>query len=189
MAADLPPAWPADALEVGRIGEAWGLRGDFRVLPFADPPDALSAARHWHLRPPADRIHVPAGAAPLLPSLRVSTLRQQGDGYVASSPDVADRTAAEALRGARVFVSRAQFPAAGDDEYYWADLIGMSVVIREGEALGAVVDLLDNGAQSVLRVRPVDADAGERLIPFVAAYVDSVGLAERRIVVDWGLDY
>jgi 16S rRNA processing protein RimM len=61
------------------------------------------------------------------------------------------------------------------------------VVNRQGERLGVVADLLDTGAHSVLRVQPAVGD--ERLIPFVAAYVDDVNLAERRITVDWGLDY
>jgi 16S rRNA processing protein RimM len=106
---------------------------------------------------------------------------------------VTDRTGAEALRGARVFVSRASFPTAEPDEYYWVDLIGMSVVNLQGEALGTVVSLLDTGPHSVLRIAPPGADpndeAAQRLVPFVAAYVSDVSLADKRITVDWGLDY
>ena len=91
-----------------------------------------------------------------------------------------------AREGARVFVGRASFPTAGADEYYWVDLIGCAVVNREGADLGSVVDLLDTGAHSVLRVLQGET---ERLIPFVAAYVDAVDLPARRITVDWGLDY
>jgi 16S rRNA processing protein RimM len=181
--------WPPDALEVGRIGEAWGLKGGFRVLPYADPPEALMAASRWHLKGPSDDAHVAAGAPKLPPSLAISSLRSQGDGFVAVSPDVADRTAAEALRGARIFVARSSFPTVGADEYYWADLIGMTVRNRDDAVLGEVVGLLDTGPQSVLRVRGEDARDEERLIPFVSAFVDSVDLAGRRIVVDWGLDY
>ncbi len=189
MSADLPSDWPIDALEVGRIGEAWGLKGGFRVLTYADPPEALIAAPRWHLQSPADQVHVAVGAARLRPSLRISSLRAQAGGYVAISPDVADRTAAESLRGARIFVARSSFPAVGADEYYWADLIGLAVRNRDDVDLGEVVGLMDTGAQSVLRVQSADASAGERLIPFVAAFVDSVDLPARRIVVDWGLDY
>ncbi len=61
--------------------------------------------------------------------------------------------------------------------------------------MGEVVDLIDNGAHCVLCVQPARAAAAAalpargELIPFVAAYVDQVDLAGRRIVVDWGLDY
>ena len=189
MGVDASPDWPVDALEVGRIGEAWGLKGGFRIQPFADPPEALSAAKRWFLQSPAGAIHLPLGATRLPSSLRISSMRAQADGYVAVSPDVADRTAAEALRGARVFVPRSGFPAVGIDEYYWTDLIGLAVINRDDVELGKVVGLLDTGPQSVLRVQPDVAADAERLIPFVSAFVDSVDLSAGRIVVDWGLDY
>ena len=116
-------------------------------------------------------------------------MRTGGDGLIASSPGVPDRTAAEALRGARIFIARSQFPKPGTDEFYWADLIGLAVVNREGLTLGSVVGLLDTGPHSVLRIQPPAADGEEVLIPFVSAYVDSVDLPTRRIVVDWGPDY
>jgi 16S rRNA processing protein RimM len=105
---------------------------------------------------------------------------------LAAAQEVPDRDAAEALRGARVFVARSSFPTAAQDEYYWVDLIGCAVFNRDGVALGRVADLTDTGAHSVLHVVQ---DDDERLIPFVAAYVDAVDLAARRIDVDWGLDF
>jgi 16S rRNA processing protein RimM len=95
------------------------------------------------------------------------------------------------MRGARVFVGRASFPTPDPDEFYWVDLIGLDVVNREGVVLGSVVGLLDTGPHSVLRVMPPgeSKEDAERLIPFVGAYVDTVSLEQRRITVDWGLDY
>jgi 16S rRNA processing protein RimM len=125
--------------------------------------------------------------------LRVTSAREHGGVIVATVQDVTDRNAAEALIGSRVFVSRASFPTAGKDEFYWVDLIGLDVVNRSGESLGKVADLMDSGAQTVLRTVTAtdgpDQPEVERLIPFVAAYVDDVDLERRRIVVDWGLDY
>ncbi|MCE9659131.1 MAG: ribosome maturation factor RimM [Burkholderiales bacterium] len=179
--------WPADALEVGRIGDAWGLKGWFKVLSYASPPEALLSARRWHLQAGHQ-----APAVLRLPGvLEIREVREHGDGIVAFAAGIDDRTAAEALRGARIFVPRSSFPKAGADEFYWADLIGLAVVSREGVALGDVVGLIDTGPHSVLRVAPPGAAAAaeERLIPFVAAYVDTVDLAARKIVVDWGLDF
>jgi 16S rRNA processing protein RimM len=187
VASDASSAWPDDALEVGRIGEAWGLRGDFRVLAYADPPLALLAASRWYLRA-ADEPR-PSAGPPMPQVLEISSVRSRGDGYVASSPAVTDRTAAEALRGARIFVGRSQFPEPAADEFYWTDLIGMAVVDRAGVALGSVAGLLDNGVQSILRVAPTSAGAEELLIPFVSIYVEQVDLAARRITVDWASDY
>jgi 16S rRNA processing protein RimM len=180
-ATSTPPAeFPVDAVEVGRIVGAWGVKGCFKVQPFATDPQALFSSKRWYLRAG----DVPGHAPP--PLLRVTTAREQGGMVVAGAQEVPDREAAEALKGAHVFVPRSSFPTAGDDEYYWVDLIGCTVVNREGQVLGSVADLLDTGVHSVLCVR---RDGPERLIPFVAAYVDEVDLAARRIVVDWGLDF
>jgi len=107
--------------------------------------------------------------------------------------DVADRNQAEALKGARIFVPRSSFPTAGTDEYYWVDLLGLDVVNREGLALGQVKDLMSTGPQTVLVLALASDEAGkpavERMIPFVAAFVDNVDLPGRLITVDWQLDY
>mgnify|MGYP000432144635 CR=1 FL=1 len=98
--------------------------------------------------------------------------------------------AAELLRGARIFLSRTDFPAAQDGEYYWVDLIGLEVINREGVSLGEVRDLLSTGPQTVLVLQQEQGDKPiERMIPFVAAFVDQVDLAGRRITVDWQPDY
>ncbi len=172
--------FPADAVEVGRVLGAWGIKGWIKVQAFASDPQALFSTKRWHLRAPDG-----PGVTPP-PLLRVTESREQGDFVVAGAQEVPDRNAAEALRGARVFVSRSSFPTAGADEYYWVDLIGCAVTNRDGVALGTVADLIDTGAHSVLRV--VQGD-DERLIPFVAAYIDTVDLLTRSITVDWGLDF
>ena len=190
---DLP--WPDDAVEVGRIVGAWGLKGWIKVHPFASDPQALFSSRRWFLKPPEEgAVKRPAAASAThaLPTLlKISQAKEHGDGVVALAQDVADRDHAEALRGARVFVARSSFPTPDPDEFYWVDLIGLDVVNREGERLGTVAGLIDTGPHSVLRVAPGPdaAEADERLIPFVGAYVDDVSLALRRITVDWGLDY
>lgn len=186
------PDMPADAIEVGVVVGPWGIKGAFKVHAHATDPQALFSSRRWFLQPPVS-LGPRRPALPLL--LRVTQAREQGGVVVAVAQEVPDRAAAESLHGARVFVSRSSFPTAGDDEYYWVDLIGLSVLNREGVTLGTVVDLIDTGAHSVLRVRRPDvapdsaAELAERLLPFVAAYIDSVDLAARLIRVDWGLDY
>ena len=191
-------AWPDDAVEVGVVTGAWGIKGGIRVKPFSKGADALFASSRWFIRPPeAAALALPTqAAAPRFPPLLSITLSKvQGDAVVATAQELPDRNAAEAMRGARLFIARSNFPTAGDGEFYWIDLIGLAVSNRQGEALGEVVGLIDTGPHSVLRLRPAGAPAGaegeasERMIPFVAAFIDSVSLAERRISVDWGLDY
>ena len=182
--------FPADAVEVARIVGAWGIKGWFRVQPHAKDPQALFSSRRWFLRPPEGHPGRPHPGVPAVPALlRIAEAREHGDDVVASAREVADRDQAEALRGARIFVARSSFPTAAEGEFYWVDLIGLQVYNRDGALLGEVAGLLDNGAQSVLQVRSAVPASPERLIPFVAAHVDRVDLAARRIDVDWGLDY
>ena len=182
---------PADAIEVGRIADAWGIKGWFKVFPYSANPEALFSSKRWYLLPAEKGAKTFSG--PQL--LRVREAKEHSGTVVASAQDVDDRNAAEALRGARIFVARSSFPTAAKDEYYWIDLIGLDVVNREGMALGRVTELLTAGPQTVLVLSYEQPDAegaskpAERLIPFVSAFVDDVNLPARRITVDWQPDY
>lgn len=191
VAGSTDPAFPEDAIEVGRVVDAWGVKGWIKVQPFASDPQALFSSKRWFVKPPEDAVlkRLDAKASRYPPLLKIVQAKEHGEVVVAQAQEVEDRSGAEALRGARIFIGRSSFPTAGTDEYYWVDLIGLAVVNRQGDALGTVVGLIDTGPHSVLRVQPADPNAEERLIPFVAAYVDDVSLADKRITVDWGLDY
>lgn len=196
QALDDGEVWPDDAVEVGRVVDAWGVKGGLKVLPFSSDPQALFCTKRWFLQPAEpqglQRPGSPDSARLKRPRfLKVLQAREQGEVIVVTADGVDDRNTAESLKGARVFVSRSAFPTPSDDEFYWVDLMGLDVINREGQALGRVVDLLDTGPHCVLRCESPGADGKpvERLIPFVSAYIDSVSLTERRIVADWGLDY
>ena len=101
-----------------------------------------------------------------------------------------DRDAAALFRGRDVAIPREAFPAAGENEFYWADLIGLEVVNEQDEKLGRVTEVFETGASDVLVVQGRDGEAEkERLIPFLESVVRKVDLPGRVIRVDWGLDY
>jgi 16S rRNA processing protein RimM len=190
LRAETESSWPADAVEVGAVIDAYGLKGWLKIAPHAQDGSALlSAKRWWLVKGREGQAHREYHSA-----ARMSA-KIHGDSVVGQLSGVADRDAAMRLRGARVYVSRAEFPAPEADEYYWVDLIGLDVANEAGVELGKVADLIDNGAQSVLRVTYASADkdgkpaTGERLIPFVGVFVKTVDLAAKRIVVDWEADY
>ncbi len=181
-----PAELPADAIEVGRIADAWGVKGWFKVLPHSASPEALFSSKRWYLLPSERGAKTFSGTV----LLRVREAKEHSDTVVASAQEIDDRSAAESLRGARIFIARSSFPTAATDEYYWVDLIGLQVVNREGVALGRVKELLSTGPQTVLVIEYVDdGKALERMIPFVGAYIDDVDLAARQITVDWQPDY
>lgn len=190
-----PSILPEDAVEVGRILDAWGVKGWLKILPHSTDPEALLAAQSWYLQAPEAKFRPGFSFFSGTVSLQVEESKIHSGSVVVKIAGLDDRTQAEALRGARIFLPRSSFPAASADEYYWVDLIGLNVVNREGLALGCVRDLMTTGPQSVLCIEydsPQDDGSSiraERLIPFVAAYVDKVDIAGQSITVDWQPDY
>ena len=187
MNAAAEPGFPEDAVEVGRILGAWGIKGGLRVKAFASDPQALFTTPIWFLRPP-EAAPLQTHAVARLTHLSVTQVREQGDAVVVTAQDLDDRNAAEALRGFRVYVARSSFPKPSEGEFYWVDLIGLSVLNREGTALGEVVGLIETGPHCVLRIQAALAGSEECLIPFVDAYVDRVDMPGRCITVDWDLE-
>lgn len=183
-----PAPLPDDAVEVARVAGGWGVKGWLKLQPHSAQPEALFSSKRWYLQ--ASERGPKTFDGTLL--LKVREAREHSGGVVAQVQDIADKDAADALKGARVFVSRSSFPTAQADEYYWVDLIGLDVVNREGVALGQVRELLSTGPQTVLVLEQPGAEGGkpvERMVPFVSAYVDKVDLPGRCITVDWQPDY
>ena len=185
-----PVDLPADAIQVGRIADAWGLKGWFKVLPHSADPEALFSSKRWYLQP-TERGKAAFTGTQLM---RIREAKVHSDTIVAVAHDMEDRDIAEALKGSRIFIPRSSFPTPELDSYYWVDLLGLSVVNREGIELGIVKDLMATGPQTVLVIEYTEnigdgEKTQERMIPFVSHYVDDVNLAEKRITVDWQPDY
>lgn len=171
---------PDDLTQVGYVSGPFGVTGSIRVTPFSSDADGLLNVKTWWLDKPS------------LHAVQVRTAKMHGGDVVAQLAGLLGRDAAEALKGAAVSIPRSQFPQLEDNEFYWADLIGLDVVNLQGEALGQVTDMMHNGAQSILRITPVANEgekAPERLIPFVDQFVKTVDQTAKTITVDWGLDY
>lgn len=192
MSALAPSSLPDDAVEVGRVIDAWGVKGWLKVQPHSKDPIALLQAKAWYLQAPQARFSPGFRAFEGTVTLSIAQVRMHADAMVAQVEGLDDRSGAEALKGARIFLPRAEFPATQADEYYWVDLLGLEVVNRQGQVLGQVRDLMATGPTSVLVLSPPPDDAvsaekpgPELLIPFVSVYVDAVDLQGRRITVDW----
>jgi len=181
-------ALPDDAIEVGAIVDAYGLKGWVKIAPHAHAGhggDAMLAAKRWWLVKGNER-----------KSVRCLQSKVHSDTVVAHFAGCNDRDLAYALRGHSIYVLRSDFPKlTGEDEFYWVDLIGLEVVNEANVALGQVANMIDNGAHSIMRVefpttgKDGSPATGERLIPFVGVYVKTVDQAARKIVVDWDVDY
>lgn len=183
-------ALPDDSVEVGRVLDAWGIKGWLKILPHSPDPEALFSAKSWFLQAPDAKFRPGFNAFTGTVTIAVDEAKTHSDSVVAKIGGLDAREDAEALRGCRIFLPRSAFPKAAKDEYYWVDLIGLDVINREGEALGLVKELLSTGPQTVLVMEyELDGKTAERMIPFVSVYVDEVDIAAKRIQVDWQTDY
>jgi 16S rRNA processing protein RimM len=156
---------------MGVVGAPHGVRGAVRVKSFTDEPEAI--ARYGVLEDES-------GAKRF--TLRV-TATVKGDGMViAQLSGIADRDQAEALRGLRLYAPRAALPPPGEDEFYYADLVGLAAVLDSGEPLGKVVAVHDFGAGDVIEIARTKGQPV--LVPFTRAAVPVVDLATGRVVID-----
>jgi len=164
---------------MGRVAGPYGVKGWLKILPLTAGAETLLSYPQWWLRRRGNETDWLACA--------LQAGRTHGNTLLVQLAGLADREAAAIYAGGDVGVARSALPAAREGEVYWADLVGLAVVNREGESLGRVVAVQDYGAHPVLQVK--DGDDAARLIPFVAAYVDSVDVPAGRIEVDWRKDY
>lgn len=155
---------PVDRVALAAVAGAHGVKGEVRLKLFSDSIDSL-ACHEKLLVGGTER--------------RLLSVRAGGSTAVARFEGVADRTAAEALRGQLVEVDRDLLPPLEEGEYYHADLIGLQCVDRNGAAVGTVVAVENFGAGDLLEVEQPD---GKRsLIPFRPDIAD---LADGRIALD-----
>lgn len=175
---------PPDLVELGLLRGAYGLQGWTHVQPHSGDAQVLRSARHWWLFGPRTDDAPGLDLKKCRGTVEISTVRAQGAGLVAKWPGCEDPEAAQAMKGWRIAVSRAQFPRLPKGQFYWVDLIGTQVVNRSGLVLGTVLGLRNYGAHDLLEVEHAGA-ATPVLIPMVAAYLDGIDLPEGRIRVDW----
>lgn len=144
------------------IAGAHGIKGEVRLKLFAESLDSL--AKHKVFA---------AERGGTVQTLTLQSMRPDKAGAIARFAEIADRTAAEALRGMTLGVSRDALPALGDGEFYHADLIGRAVVSTEGADVGKVVAVENFGAGDILEI--VKPDGKTFMVPFNPNAVPEVG--------------
>ncbi len=164
------PSW----VEIGRVVGAHALRGEVRVRYFGDGPDLLLDSEYvWLGEHRDDRAAVRYGV--------IGGGTGRGGEVRLALEGVADRNAAEALRGRLVLLDRDDLEALGDDEFYWHELIGCSVATDTGLEIGVVRAIWDSGRHDML---VVDGSQGRQvLIPTAREIMTTVDRAARRILV------
>ena len=167
------PAEERKSVLIGHISGVHGIQGWVKIHSLTEPREAIFEYQPWLLGESQEEIRIKQG-------------KKQGKYLAALLENVNDRDQAENLVNRPIAVYRDQFPELPEDEFYWADLLGLAVSLEDGTKLGIIEKMLATGANDVMVV----TGDRERLIPFVhGQYVKKVNLEEGIIVVDWDPDF
>lgn len=165
------PAQPGSAdnrVCVGVLVSAHGIRGQVRIKSFTEDPELLDA-----YGPLQDE----AGTK----TYQVSVVGRAKGVIICTIQGVEDRTAAEKLRGLKLYLDRSVLPKLDEDEFYHSDLIGLTARFADGTVVGRVTALYDFGAGDVMELHGLEG--GVAVIPFTRASVPEIKIAQGEVVV------
>jgi 16S rRNA processing protein RimM len=154
---------------LGRIAGAHGIRGEVLIKSFTAAPEDIGA-------------YGALGTKDGSRAFEITGARATPKGVVARLQGIVDRNAAEALKGIDLYIARDRLPPTSDDEFYYADLVGMTAVGSDGATLGEIVAVQNFGAGDLLEVR-LTAGGRTELFPFTDDVVPEVDIAARRVTV------
>lgn len=167
-----------DLVVLGKLGAVYGINGWLKVNSYTENPEGIFSYKPWQIQSQGQWRQV-----------QVASWKRHSNGLIVKLDGVNDRDQAQLLVNAEIAVAQALLPQLDDGEFYWKDLMGMSVVNEAGYDFGVVDDLMETGSNDVLVVKANKTDAfgqKERLIPFLTdSVVKSVDHTQRRIIVDW----
>lgn len=160
---------------MGYIKGVFGIKGWLKIAANTEYSDSLLDYPEWQLVKDGKTVSVTLEAGKVVNG----ELQVKFEG-------IDDRDLAFSLRGYTIEIPREAFAPTEEGEYYWADLVGMTVTNKDNAILGKVSNLMETGANDVL---VVNGKYGQILIPFVSQYVETVDTGSKTIIADWGLDY
>ena len=155
----------ADRVLLGVVAAPHGVRGLVRIKSFTEDPMAVAA-------------YGPLSDESGKKEYRVEVLSAARGAVLARIEGVADRNAAEAIRGLRLYVERERLPATGEREWYEADLVGLAAFGKDGRDWGKVIAFHDFGAGSVMEV------SGGVIVPFNDESVPEIDVEGGKVVVE-----
>lgn len=162
-------------VNVGEISGVFGVKGWVKVFSFTETRENILNYSPWLLKKNSET-----------KSLNVTDGILQGKTVIAQLDGIDDRGQAASLIGWEIFVTPGQLPKAKQDEYYWSDLIGLTVETTAGVQLGLIDNLLETGANDVVIVK----GDRERAIPFLQGkIIINIDLQVGTMIVDWDPDF
>lgn len=163
---------------LGKIGAVYGIKGWLKVHSFTDETEAILDYFPWSLK-----------LGNKTKSVEISDWKKHNKGLVVKVAGIDDRDIAQTMVGYEILGDQEALPELPEGEFYWRDLIGMSVATEQGYDLGTVSDIMETGANDILVVKANRNDAfskKERLLPYNFEHcIISIDANNKQICVDW----
>lgn len=178
-----------ELIELGKLVGVWGVKGWVKVHSYTRERQGIGKYKQWILQPAGK------GGSKQRVSVAIDICRVQGKGVVAKFVDLDDRDIAASLNGYKIFIEASQLPVLPKGQYYWHQLVGLSVQNTAGESFGEVVDMMETGANDVfVVVEHIEDENGdkqrvERLLPQIDDVVVNVDLDAQQLIVEWDKDF
>jgi len=171
-----------DYILLGKISGVHGIKGWVKVFSYTSPRVKITEYSQWYLKGKKDQSWV---------SRKLIEGKEQGKNIIARLDEVLYRDQAEALVGTEIAVHKDQLEVLAENEYFWRDLIGLSVETVEGVKLGKIDWLFDTGSNDVIVIKETKGvETKEHLLPYVFGdVIKSVDLATSLMVVDWDPEF
>ncbi len=160
---------------IARVGAPHGIFGHLRLQLFLEDPDSVYDFQTWFMK---------LGHESTFKPLTHFEISEKGNQFYIQFPPITDRDEAKRFTHAQLAVPRADLPALLEDEFYWDELIGLTVVNQRNETIGTIESFIETGAHDVMVIRK--ADKTQELIPYVYSHiVKQVNLSDKIMQVEW----
>ena len=172
----------SDYILLGNISGVHGIKGWLKVFSYTSPRLQITEYSQWYIQSKNSEEWQP---------MKVVAGRKQGKNIIAMLDGIDDRNQVEALIGSKIAIQSIQLEKLSNKEYYWKDLIGLSVETTEGEELGKVDWLFDTGSNDVVVIKDKSGSAvKERMVPFLLDdVIKTIDLENSLMVVDWDPEF
>lgn len=158
-----------DLLEVGKIVNTHGLKGEVKIVPWTDSPDVFEDLEYVHVKSRAEN-----------KILHISNIKYQKNNIIVKFKELNKIEEAEPLKNSVVLAPRDMLGELPEGVYYIADLIGLQVFDENEDLIGEISDVFSTGANDVYVVKRTEKK--DLLLPVIENVILNVDIAQKKVV-------
>ncbi|MEI6703133.1 MAG: ribosome maturation factor RimM [Deltaproteobacteria bacterium] len=161
---------PDELIPVGKISATHGIRGHLKLYSYSGNIESLQCSETVFLK----------GKGSQFKEFVLNSVTPHAGGFILTLDGFSDIDQVQPLVGSEICLKRSQLPEPAEDEYYWRDLIGLTVVTDQGFVLGPIADIFETGSSDIYVVR---GNNKEYLIPAIADVISEVDIPGKRMII------